>query len=87
MATELQQRLFKQVTTETVKETKSPSDSNINNDGKDQGEPAKILTLSEEFLIFLNEPGRQIKEVQSVGAQIINKEMRCLKLPKRDWRI
>ena len=77
MATELQQQLFKQqVTTETVKETtKSLSDFNVNYDGKDQGETAKILTLSEEFQAFLKEPGRQIKEVRSVGAQIINKEM------------
>ena len=74
LATELQQRLFKQqVTTEIVKETtKSSSDSNINNDGKYLSESAKILTMSEEFQVFLKEPGLQIKEVQSVGAQIIN---------------
>ena len=54
LATKLQQRLFKQQgTTVTVKETtKSPSDSNINNEGKDQGEPAKILTLSKNFKSF-----------------------------------
>ena len=85
MATELQERLFKQqVTTDTVKETtKSPSDSNINNDGKDQGEPAKMLTLSEEFQVYLKEPGRQTKEVQSVGAQIINKEMQLFEATKK----
>ena len=56
---------------------------NINNDGKAQGEPAKIFTLSEEFQVFLKEPGRQIKEVQSVGAQIINKEMQLFEATKK----
>lgn len=85
LATELQQRLFKQqVATETVKETtKLLSDSNVNNEGLDQGGPTKILTLSEEFQVFLNESEQQIEEVQSVCAQIINKEMQLFEVTKK----
>ena len=77
LATKLQQRLFKQqVTTDTVNETMQlPSDSNVNNDGNDEASLSKHITLSEEFQVFLKEPGLKIEEVQSVRAQIINKEM------------
>ena len=77
--------MFKQqVPAETVKEkTKSPSDFNINDDGKDQGEPAKILTLWEEFKVVLKEPGQQTEDVKSIGAQIINKELQLFEATKK----
>ena len=73
-ATKLQQRLFKQqVTTDIVNKTmESPSDSNVNNDGNNEASLPKNMTLS-EFQAFLKEPWLKIEEVQSVGAQIINK--------------
>ena len=85
LATKLQQRLFKQqVTTDTVNETmQSTSDSNVNNDGNDEASLSKHITLSEEFQVFLKEPGLKIEEVQSVRAQIINKEMQLFEATKK----
>ena len=40
------------------------------------------MTLS-EFQAFLKEPGLKIEEVQSVGAQIINKEMQLFGATKK----
>ena len=72
------------MTTDTVNETmESPSDSNVNNDGNDEASLPKNRTLSEEFQAFLKEPGLKIEEVQSVGAQIINKEMQLFEATKK----
>ena len=85
LATKLQQRLFKQqVTTDTANETmESPFDSNVNNDGNDEARLPKNMTLSEEFQVFLKEPGLKIEEVLSVGAQISNKEMQLFEATKK----
>ena len=85
LAIKLQLRLFKQqVTTDTVNETmESPSDSNVDNDGNDEASLPKNMTLSEEFQAFLKKPGLKIEEVQSVGAQIINKEMQLFEVTKK----
>ena len=50
--------------------------------------PRDVCPWSEEFQVFLKEPGQQIEEDQSVGAQIIlsTKRRSCLKLRKRDRR-
>ena len=86
LAIKLQKRLFKQHVTidTTVDETmESPFDSNVNNDGNKEGKPPKIMTLSEEFQAFLKEPRLPIEEVQSVGAQVINKEMQLFEATKK----
>ena len=41
------------------------------------------MTLSEEFQAFLKEPGLKIEEIQSVGAQIINKKMQLFEATKK----
>ena len=72
------------MTTDTVNKTmESPSDFNVNNDGKDEASLPKNMTLSKEFRTFLKEPGLKIEEVQSVGAQIINIEMQWFEATKK----
>ena len=41
------------------------------------------MTLSEEFQAFLKKPGLKIEDVQSVGAQTINKEMLLFEATKK----
>ena len=85
MATKLQQRLFKkQVITDAVNETtESPSDSNVYNDSNNETSLPKNMILSDEFQAFLKEPGLKIEKVQSVEAQIINKEMQLFEATKK----
>ena len=72
------------MTTDTVNEAmESPSDFNVNNDGNDEASLPKNMTLSEEFQAFLTEPGLKMEEVQSVGAQIINKKMQLFEAIKK----
>ena len=77
--------MFKQqVTTDTVNETmESSSDFNVNNDGNDEASLPKNMTLSEEFQAFLTEPRLKMEDDQSVGAQMINKEMQLFEATKK----
>ena len=61
----------------------SPSHFNVNNDGNNEASLPKNMALSEEFQAFQIESGLKIEEVQSVGAQIINKEMQLFEATKK----
>ena len=51
----------------------SPSDSRVDTNSNNEGEPAKVMTFSKNFKP-LKEFGLQIHEVPTVETQIINKD-------------